>query len=43
MNESIAQKVVKTPSNGSASNLIESKAYENPQFMRMKDLMNKIK
>ena len=43
MNESIAQKVVKTPSNGSSSNLIESKAYENPQFMRMKDLMNKIK
>jgi hypothetical protein len=43
MNESITQKVVKTPSNGSASNLIESKAYENPQFMRMKDLMNKIK
>jgi hypothetical protein len=41
--ESIAQKVVKTPSNGSSSNLIESKAYENPQFMRMKDLMNKIK
>jgi hypothetical protein len=43
MNESIAQKVVKTPSNGSSSNLIESKTYENPQFMRMKDLMNKIK
>lgn len=43
MNESITQKVVKTPSNGSSSNLIESKAYENPQFMRMKDLMNKIK
>ena len=42
MNESIAQKVVKTPSNGSASNLIESKAYENPQFMRMKDLMSKL-
>ena len=43
MTESITQKVIKTPSNGSASNLIESKAYENPQFMRMKDLMNKIK
>ena len=41
--ESITQKVIKTPSNGSSSNLIESKAYENPQFMRMKDLMNKIK
>jgi hypothetical protein len=41
--ESITQKVIKTPSNGSSSNLIESKAYENPQFMRMKDLMTKIK
>ena len=41
--ESITQKVIKTPSNGSSSNLIESKAYENPQFMRMKDLMSKIK
>jgi len=27
---------------GSAQNLIESKTYENPQFMRMKDLMTKI-
>jgi len=43
MTESITKKVIKTPSNGSATNLIESKAYENPQFMRMKDLMNKIK
>ena len=41
--ESITQKVIKTPSNGSSSNLIESKAYENPQFMRMKDLMSKMK
>ena len=41
--ESIQRKVIKTPSNGSASNLIESKTYENPQFMRMKDLMTKIK
>ena len=41
--ESITNRVVKTPSNGSASNLIESKTYENPQFMRMKDLMTKIK
>jgi hypothetical protein len=41
--ESIERKVVKTPSNGSSSNLIESKTYENPQFLRMKDLMSKIK
>jgi hypothetical protein len=41
--ESIQRQVVKTPSNGSASNLIESKTYENPQFMRMRDLMLKIK
>jgi len=41
--ESIANRVNKIPSNGSASNLIESKTYENPQFMRMKDLMTKIK
>ena len=41
--ESITEKVVKTPQNGSATNLIESKTYENPQFLRMKDLMTKIK
>jgi hypothetical protein len=41
--ESITERVVKTPQTGSATNLIESKTYENPQFMRMKDLMAKIK
>jgi len=41
--ESIETKIDKTPSNGSAINLIESKTYENPQFMRMKDLMSKLK
>jgi hypothetical protein len=41
--ESIQRKVNKTPQTGSATNLIESKTYENPQFMRMKDLMSKIK
>ena len=30
-------------STGSAINLIESKTYENPQFLRMKDLMSKLK
>ena len=43
INESIERNFVKTPSTGSAVNLIESKTYENPQFLRMKDLMNKIK
>jgi hypothetical protein len=37
------EKLNTTVSSGSAINLIESKTYENPQFMRMKDLMTKIK
>jgi hypothetical protein len=41
--ESVQTKVNRTPANGSAANLIESKTYENPQFMRMRDLMTKIK
>jgi hypothetical protein len=40
--ESIETRIEKTPSSGSASTLIESKTYENPQFLRMKDLMSKI-
>ena len=40
--ESIETRIEKTPASGSASTLIESKTYENPQFLRMKDLMNKI-
>jgi hypothetical protein len=43
INESIERTMTSTPSNGSSVNLIESKTYENPQFMRMKDLMSKIK
>jgi hypothetical protein len=43
MNESIERTIAKAPSTGSAVNLIESKTYENPQFLRMKDLMTKIK
>ena len=43
LNESFERKVSKAPASGSAVNLIESKTYENPQFMRMKDLMTKIK
>jgi hypothetical protein len=40
--ESVSTKVSKTPAKGSSANLIESKTYENPQFLRMKDLMSKI-
>jgi len=40
--ESVTSKVQKSPSKGSATNLIENKTYENPQFLRMKDLMGKI-
>lgn len=43
MNESLERTIAKSPSTGSAVNLIESKTYENPQFLRMKDLMTKIK
>jgi hypothetical protein len=39
--ESVVNKVQKTPQKGS-TNLVESKTYENAQFLRMKDLMNKI-
>lgn len=39
--ESVANKVQKTPQKGS-TNLVESKTYENAQFLRMKDLMTKI-
>ncbi len=42
ISESVSEKVSKTPVKGSSANLIESKTYENPQFMRMKDLMSKI-
>jgi len=43
INESINRTVMKSPSTGSAVNLIESKTYENPQFLIKKDLMEKIK
>ena len=36
------EKIEKTHSSGSSQNLIESKTYENPQFLRMKDIMQKI-
>ena len=40
--ENVEKKLIKTVSTGSSASLIESKTYENPQFMRMKDLMSKI-
>ena len=43
INESIERTVNKTVETGSSINLIESKTYENPQFLRMKDLMGKLK
>jgi len=42
MNESIGKTIDKNLSTGSSQNLIESKTYENPQFLRMKDLMSKL-
>ena len=35
-------KIEKSPVSGSSQTLIESKTYENPQFLRMKDIMSKI-
>jgi hypothetical protein len=42
INESVETKLNKNVSSGSSTTLIESKTYENPQFLRMKDLMSKI-
>jgi len=42
INEAFDRVVNVEPQTGSAVNLIESKTYENPQFLRMKDLMTKI-
>jgi hypothetical protein len=42
--ESVANKISNTPTTSSSQEVLaESKAYENPQFKRMKDLMMKIK
>ena len=43
VNESVEKRINNTVSSGSATTLIESKTYENPQFLRMKDLMSKIR
>jgi len=42
INESVEAKLNKSVSTGSSTTLIESKTYENPQFLRMKDLMSKL-
>jgi len=42
INESVEAKLNKNVSTGSSTTLIESKTYENPQFLRMKDLMSKL-
>ena len=42
MNESVENKLNKNVSTGSSTTLIESKTYENPQFLRIKDLMSKL-
>ena len=39
--ESIVENIDRTPTKGS-TNLVENKTYENPQFLRMKDLMSKM-
>jgi hypothetical protein len=42
LSESVENKIQKTVSTGSSATLLESKTYENPQFLRMKDLMSKL-
>ena len=42
INESVSRKITNVASTGSSANLIESKTYENPQFLRMKDLISKL-
>ena len=42
INESVGAKLNKSVTTGSSTTLIESKTYENPQFLRMKDLMGKL-
>ena len=41
--ESVVEKINLAPTSSSTNILSESKAYENPQFKRMKDLMQKLK
>jgi hypothetical protein len=43
ISETAVDKIASTPSSSTGEMLSESKAYENPQFKRMKELMQKIK
>jgi hypothetical protein len=43
ISESAVEKIASTPTSSSTEMLSESKAYENPQFKRMKELMAKMK
>ena len=43
ISEAAVEKIASTPSSSATEMLSESKAYENPQFKRMKELMQKIK
>jgi hypothetical protein len=43
LNETVENKLNKTVQTGSSTTLIESKTYENPQFLRIKDLITKIR
>ena len=42
ISESVDRKINSTPRSGSNIKLMETKAYENPQFSRIKDLMSKL-
>jgi hypothetical protein len=42
INESVGAKLNKSVSTGSSTTLIETKTYENPQLLRMKDLISKL-
>ena len=43
INETVENKLVQNVQTGSSTTLIENKTYEAPQFLRIKDLMSKIK
>ena len=42
ISEAVERKINSTPASGSNIRLTETKAYENPQFSRIKDLMSKL-
>jgi hypothetical protein len=42
ISESVERQLNSAKTSGSSTTLIESKTYENPQFLRIKDLMNKL-